>query len=49
VVLSGGHVVEDGSHAELMTAGGRYARLYDLQATRFRDDPVAEDDAEVVR
>jgi ATP-binding cassette, subfamily B, bacterial len=36
VVLADGHVVEDGSHAELVALGGRYARLYDLQAQRFR-------------
>ena len=36
VVLSDGQVVEDGAHAELLAAGGRYARLYRLQAERFR-------------
>jgi len=36
VVLADGHVVEDGPHAELVALGGRYARLYDLQAQRFR-------------
>jgi len=35
-VLDGGRVVEQGSHAELVAAGGRYARLFDLQAARFR-------------
>ncbi|MDQ4069646.1 MAG: ABC transporter ATP-binding protein/permease [Actinomycetota bacterium] len=36
-VLDGGRVVEHGSHDELVAAGGRYARLFDLQAARFRD------------
>lgn len=36
VVIEGGRVVEDGSHAELHAAGGSYARLYEAQARRFR-------------
>jgi ATP-binding cassette subfamily B protein len=38
VVIEHGRVVEDGTHASLVAAGGRYARMYDLQAARFRDD-----------
>ncbi|WFE28719.1 ABC transporter ATP-binding protein [Solwaraspora sp. WMMD791] len=34
VVLEHGRVVERGSHAELMATGGRYARLFRLQADR---------------
>jgi len=37
VVLEGGCVVEDGSHDELLAAGGRYAGMFQLQAARFRD------------
>ena len=37
VVLDGGRVVEDGSHEALVAAGGRYARLFRLQAARFVD------------
>ncbi|MGI8984307.1 MAG: ABC transporter ATP-binding protein [Acidimicrobiales bacterium] len=36
-VLEGGQVVEDGNHEELLAAGGRYARMFSLQAARFRD------------
>ena len=42
VVIEGGRVVEDGNHAELVAAGGRYAAMYALQAARFRDDDVEE-------
>ena len=34
-VLTDGRVTELGTHAELMAAGGRYQRMFDLQARRF--------------
>lgn len=34
-VLEGGRLLESGTHAELVDAGGRYAELYALQARRF--------------
>jgi ATP-binding cassette subfamily B protein len=36
VVLDGAHVVEVGSHDELMAHGGQYAELYTIQAEGFR-------------
>jgi ATP-binding cassette subfamily B protein len=36
VVIEHGHVVEQGSHAELLAAGGRYARMFTLQAEGYR-------------
>ena len=38
VVLSGGAVEEQGTHATLMAAGGIYARLFGLQARGYADD-----------
>jgi ATP-binding cassette subfamily B protein len=35
-VLEAGHVVESGSHEELLACGGRYAELFHLQATGYR-------------
>jgi ATP-binding cassette, subfamily B, bacterial len=36
VVLDGAHVVEVGSHDELMTKGGTYSQLYGIQAAAYR-------------
>ena len=36
IVLADGTVAEQGTHTELMAAGGRYAELYGLQAAGYR-------------
>ena len=36
VVLGGGRVIETGTHAALLAAGGHYAELFDLQASGYR-------------
>ncbi|MAG36042.1 MAG: ABC transporter ATP-binding protein, partial [Dehalococcoidia bacterium] len=36
LVLEGGHIVEAGSHNHLVAQGGRYATLYEMQASRYR-------------
>ena len=36
LVLEGGRIVEDGSHAGLLAAGGQYAELFTLQAEGYR-------------
>ena len=44
VVIDGGRVAEDGTHDQLMAAGGRYATLFSLQAERFAaGDPREEE------
>lgn len=36
LVLRGGRICEQGSHEELMAAGGEYAQLFELQARAYR-------------
>lgn len=42
VVLEHGRVLEQGSHDELMAAGGRYAEMFALQAARFAPATTSE-------
>ncbi|WP_327070532.1 ABC transporter ATP-binding protein/permease [Kitasatospora sp. NBC_01250] len=47
LVLAEGAVVEQGSHEQLITAGGEYARMYGLQQAAYRARPEGgPDDAE---
>ncbi|MGH9445335.1 MAG: ABC transporter ATP-binding protein, partial [Terriglobia bacterium] len=36
MVLENGNIVETGSHSELMTSGGRYSQMFELQASSYR-------------
>jgi ATP-binding cassette subfamily B protein len=36
VVLDHGRIAEEGSHQNLVAAGGEYARLFELQAANYR-------------
>ncbi|WP_051581297.1 ABC transporter ATP-binding protein [Pseudonocardia acaciae] len=38
VVVADGRIAEEGAHAELMARGGRYARMFTLQAEGYRDE-----------
>ena len=46
VVIEDGRVIEDGNHAALMAAGGRYAQMFRLQAAHFATDPESDPDTE---
>lgn len=43
VVLAQGRIAEDGSHDDLIAAGGQYARMFALQARRFTTHPSPEE------
>ncbi|MEU5950761.1 ATP-binding cassette domain-containing protein [Streptomyces sp. NPDC047525] len=43
-VMDGGRIVESGTHDALMALGGKYARMYRLQAERFVDDDAGRGD-----
>ncbi|MET0519695.1 MAG: ABC transporter ATP-binding protein [Burkholderiaceae bacterium] len=45
VVMDGGEIVEQGSHADLLAAGGLYARLWAHQSGGFLGEEVDEGDA----
>ena len=40
-ILDGGRITEQGSHEELLAAGGQYAELFKLQARRFAGEEKA--------
>jgi len=42
VVLDGGGITEDGSHQQLVAAGGTYARLFSKQAMRYTESEAPE-------
>ncbi len=35
LVIDDGHITEQGSHAELLMLGGKYAHLFNLQASKY--------------
>jgi len=48
VVIENGEIAEHGTHDELLASGGRYARMFRLQAAGYIDEPiVAEEPARI--
>ena len=46
VVLENGRVVEEGTHKELMTLGGKYEKLFSTQAKRYIEGGAPDDDGQ---
>ena len=44
-MVDDGCIVEDGTHDELLAAGGRYATMFMLQAKRFTEAAGEADNA----
>ena len=44
IVISGGKVIETGSHKELLSMGGEYSRMFTLQASSYNKESEVEDD-----
>ena len=38
IVIKGGKIIEEGKHADLISNGGEYAEMFELQASRYRDE-----------
>ena len=43
IVISGGKVIETGSHKELLETGGEYSRMFTLQASSYNKESEGED------
>ena len=44
IVISGGRVIETGSHKELLMSGGEYSRMFNLQASSYNKESEGEED-----
>ena len=42
-MFDGGHLIESGTHEELMSSGGKYAYMFDLQARKYREQKELDD------
>jgi ATP-binding cassette, subfamily B, bacterial len=43
IVLSGGEIIEQGTHTELMALQGLYAELFTIQASGYLEDETGDD------
>lgn len=44
IVISGGRVIETGSHKELLSSGGEYSRMFTLQASSYNKESEESED-----
>lgn len=42
LLLENGRIIEEGTHAELLRRGGKYAEMFEVQSRYYRDDPAEE-------
>jgi ATP-binding cassette subfamily B protein len=49
IVLDEGHLVEQGTHAELIAKGGYYSRLYEFQQRAQKSSRTNRESAGIVR
>ncbi len=43
IMIEDGRIIEEGTHAQLMEQGGKYAELYELQSSYYNDGEVQTD------
>ena len=43
-LLEGAHIIEEGTHEELLLKNGRYAELFELQSKYYREGEVADEE-----
>lgn len=44
IMIEKGAIIEEGTHAELMEKGGKYAELFELQSSYYNDEEVQTDE-----
>ena len=44
VLLQDGNILEEGTHAQLMTLGGQYAQLFEVQSRYYREGAMEDEE-----